>query len=696
MRKKISQYDLGEITAAYLTDEYGKVELLLFPTAMEDKVIWEKQGKTDSMVQLMLEGDAASGGFAAGHTERNCSSVDQLHYKDQSCQENENKVTIETCFRQESGLEVIHRLSCEKGQSALESRTTVVNRGTKESTLTMLSSFSLGMITPFHISQATDQLRYHRIRSKWSAEGKVESGSIEDLQLEPSWSGHGVAVEKYGETGSLPVRKFYPFAAVEDAENGVVWAASLACASSWQMELYRRDESLCVSGGIADFEAGHWKKRLAPGETFEAPTAYLTVSSEGFDIACQNLTAIQDRTRLFAGEGRRLPVIFNEFCSSWGKPDPESIARAAAGLKGKDFDYFVIDAGWYADKDNGWENNMGDWEVSEELFPDGLEESVKEIKKAGLKPGIWFEIEVVGKLAKALQYEDCLLKRDGKIIRSGDRFFWDMRNERVREYLRSKVIDFLNRYGFEYIKIDYNESIGIGCDGAESLGQGLYENILATKEFFREIKREVPGICMEICSSGGHRSEPSFLNLADMISFSDAHEEPEIPVIAGNMHRVMRPEKCQIWCVVRESDSIQRICYSMAAAFPGVLCLSGDISRLDDKQWEMIESGIAFYRRLHAVQLSGITSLYGTKQGSYRRLKGWQGILRQGNDSDLSYLVLHSFEAGQEIRIPMEGNYTAEAVYEAEAHDFRFENGEFVVKMHGQYDAMAVLWKKTV
>lgn len=696
MRTKISQYDLGEITAAYLTDEYGKVELLLFPTAMEDKVIWEKRGKADSMIQLMLEGDAASGGFAAGHTERNGSSVDQLCYKEQRCLKDENAITIETYFYQESGLEAEHRLIYENGESAVKSSTKVINRGTKEITLTMLSSFSLGMITPFCISQAEDQLRYHRIRSKWSAEGKVESGSIEDLQLEPSWSGHGVAVEKYGETGSLPVRKFFPFAAVEDTENRVVWAASLACASSWQMELYRRDESLCVSGGIADFETGHWKKRLAPGEAFEAPTAYLTVSPEGFDHACQNLTAIQDKTKLFTGKGKRLPVIFNEFCSSWGKPDRESIAGAAAALAGKDFDYFIIDAGWYADKEYGWENNMGDWEVSEELFPNGLEECVKEIKKAGLKPGIWFEIETVGKQAKALRYEDCLLKREGKIIRSGDRFFWDMRKEHTKEYLRSKVIKFLNRYGFEYVKIDYNESIGIGCDGAESLGQGLYENMLAAKEFFREIKHEVPGICMEICSSGGHRSEPSFLDLADMISFSDAHEEPEIPVIAGNMHRVMRPEKCQIWCVVRAGDSLQRICYSMTAAFPGVLCVSGDIFRLDDKQWEMIESGIAFYRRLHTVQINGTTSIYGTAQGGYRRLKGWQGILRQGKDSDLSYLVLHSFEAGQEIRFPMEGNYTAEAVYEAESHDFRFENGEFVVKMHGQYDAMAVLWKKSV
>lgn len=681
--------------AVYLTDESGKVELVLLPEKMEDKAVWEKQGRADSLVQLMLEGDAASAGFAAGHTERGSGSVDGLCYQEQICRENEKEISIETYFSQEAGLRVKHSLRYEKGKKAAESKVEVVNEGTKMLALTMLSSFSLGMITPFQISQEAGALRYYRIRSKWSTEGKVESGAIEDLQLEPSWSKHGVAVEKYGEAGSLPVRKFFPFAAVEDTENQVIWAAMLGCGSSWQMELYRRDESLCISGGIADFEFGHWKKNLMPGEAFETPPAYLTVSLEGVDAACQNLANLQEKTNLFIGEGKRLPLIFNEFCTSWGKPDQESIARTVAKLKGKGFDYFVIDAGWYADKENGWENNMGDWELSDELFPDGLEESVREIREAGLKPGIWFEAEVVGKLAKALRHEEHLLKRNGYIIRSGDRFFWDMRQEWTKEYLRKKIIDFLNQHGFEYVKIDYNESIGIGCDGAESLGQGLYESVRASQEFLREIKQKVPGICMEICASGGHRAEPSFVNLSDMISFSDAHEEPEIPVIAGNMHRMMLPEKCQIWCVVRKQDSLQRICYSMAAAFLGVLCVSGDVTELSGEQWNMLEKGISFYRRLHEIQIKGSTFFYGTRQDGYRNLKGWQGIWRQGEDSSLSYLVLHSFEAEQEIRIRMDGGYNVEEVYEASPHAFLLEDGEFVVKMQKQYDAMAILWKKT-
>ncbi len=66
---------------------------------------------------------------------------------------------------------------------------------------------------------------------------------------------------------------------------------------------------------------------------------------------------------------KELPVIFNEFCTTWGKPSDENISRILTALGSRPFQYFVIDAGWYADPVKGWESNMGDWEVSQELFP---------------------------------------------------------------------------------------------------------------------------------------------------------------------------------------------------------------------------------------------------------------------------------------------------------------------------------------
>ncbi len=633
MKNVLKKVILGKMTAVYLTDEKKHVELMVYPTEKEKQIVWDKPGKIDSLIQCCFEDDALEGGFSAGHTMRNSSSTMSFLLKDCVVEENADRITVVTLLDNQNGQTARHILTYNKQDEGITVRTEIENNGTEEIVLKMLSSFSLGMITPFENMESLCQLKYYRIRSKWSAEGKVECGSIEDLQLEPSWARHGVAVERFGQVGSMPVRKFFPFAAIEDTKNNVVWAVQLACGCSWQMEFYRRDENLCISGGLADYDFGHWKKVLKPGERFKTPQAYITVvenkNDNIFDKACQNLTNMHNRSMLFYGKDKKLPSVFNEYCTTWGKPSQENIEGIIETIKNKDFDYFIIDAGWYADESGKWEGNMGDWNVSRELFPDGLEKTIEKIRNAGLKPGIWFEVETVGKFAKALGQKEHLLKRDGHIIQSGERFFWDMRDPWVIEYLTQKVIHFLIKYGFEYIKIDYNESIGLGCDGSDSYGQGLFENTIAVQKFYDAIHEAIPSLAIELCSSGGHRLEPSFLNCTDAASFSDAHEELEIPVIAANVHRVMRPEKSQIWSVIRKDDSLKRICYSVTSTFLGMLCISGDVMELSEEQWDLIDSGISFYRKLDNIIKDGRTYYYGTKQASYRNLNRSQGILRK-------------------------------------------------------------------
>lgn len=180
----------------------------------------------------------------------------------------------------------------------------------------------------------------------------------------------------------------------------------------------------------------------------------------------------------------RLPVVFNEFCTTWGNPSRENIQRILTTLKGRDLDYFVIDSGWYADEAKGWEANMGDWEINERLFPGGLMAVAQAIRDAGFKPGIWFEPEVCGRDSRAYQLTEHLLHRHGDPITVGNRRFWDLRQPWVHEYLNRRVIGLLKTYGFAYVKIDYNDSIGVGCDGAESLGEGLRQNQLWPRAIF--------------------------------------------------------------------------------------------------------------------------------------------------------------------------------------------------------------------
>ena len=299
-------------------------------------------------------------------------------------------------------------------------------------------------------------------------------------------------------------RNYFPVVFVEDRLSGVTWGAQLAHPASWQIDVSRRDGALSLSGGLADREFGHWTKRLEPGATFVTPTAYLTVVCGDIDEAAHRLTAVQARALVSTPPSEQdLPVIFNEYCTSWGSPSSRSLYAIAERLKDKDIRYLVIDAGWYNRDGALWYNSMGDWEVNRKLFPDGLDEALTHIRSCGMIPGIWFEMEVCGEKATAFDMGDHFLKRDGIPITVAKRRFWDFRDPFVVAYLQEKVIDFLVSHGIGYLKLDYNDSLGIGCDGAESLGEGLRQQMVAVQRFIRRIQEAVPNIVMENCASGG-------------------------------------------------------------------------------------------------------------------------------------------------------------------------------------------------
>ena len=250
----------------------------------------------------------------------------------------------------------------------------------------------------------------------------------------------------------------------------------------------------------------------------------------------------------------------------------------------------------------------------------------------------------------------------------------------------------MKRCGFGYLKVDYNENIGIGCDGAESLGEGLRQHIEGVYAFFQKIRREVPDIVIEICSSGGHRLEPSMLSLGSMGSFSDAHECLEIPVIAANLHRLILPQQNQIWAVLRKNDSQRRIAYSLANTFMGRMCISGDVDDLNTYQWEKVIEGCDFYNRIRHIIRDGISLRYGPDIRSYRHLRGWQGLLRMTADGNEAYMVLHSFAQPPErieLMLPETG-WQVSRVFNNEAVRINLEGNTLIVSMTGEFNACGI------
>lgn len=643
----LQEYKLGDMVARYLINRDSmQVGFQLLPENVSQENIVTDNCFMESLIQYKLTGDIYNEAYAGGCSMRNGESVRKLKFSEQTDEFVGEQLQVNTIMMDEDGHRLIHHLVWLKNMPYVRISCTFENQSKTNCCLEMFESFSLGGLSPYMQGDGNGTLWLHRVRSVWSQEGRHEAIPVEDLQLEPAWDPHAVRCERFGQAGSMPVNRFFPFAAIEDRKNHVFWGAQIAHPASWQMEVYRKDNGLALSGGLADRELGHWMKNVEPGKNFTTPEAIVsTAHTDSFDIFTGRLTtAGLVEGFLKAPESEQdLSIVFNEYCTTWGNPSHENICEIVDAIKGKGFKYFVIDCGWYKENGIPWDIGMGDYEVSSELFPDGMEKTVQVIKDAGMIPGIWFEIENVGSASRAYHLTEHLLHKDNVVLTTYFRRFWDMQDPWVDEYLTDKVIGTLKKYGFGYMKIDYNETIGIGCDGAESPGEALRKNMEATVLFIEKVKEEVPGIVLENCASGGHRLEPKMMSVMSMASFSDAHECEEIPIIAANLHRVIHPTQSQIWAVIRQDDSLKRIAYSISNTFLGRMCISGDVTQLAPEKWNLIEQGISFYGKIKDIIKEGQSYRYGPKIKSARHPEGWQALLRVGKNKQ-AYVVIHVFD----------------------------------------------------
>ncbi|MBR3620754.1 MAG: alpha-galactosidase, partial [Clostridia bacterium] len=196
-------------------------------------------------VQWRLKGDDYAGSFGNGFTLANGESVAGMKKSyendDETVFEGNNGHTVACLHKKENGVTVL--------------KTVFENKTDSYADLELLSSFAINGIKADRI---------HRATSFWSAEGKLLSQDLTELNMEPSWAKHGLRIEKFGQIGSMPVRKWFPFLVLEDTENNVFSGVQLYCASSWQIKIITKDKSVSINGGLADRDFGQWTKRIAP------------------------------------------------------------------------------------------------------------------------------------------------------------------------------------------------------------------------------------------------------------------------------------------------------------------------------------------------------------------------------------------------------------------------------------------------
>jgi len=187
-----------------------------------------------------------------------------------------------------------------------------------------------------------------------------------------------------------------------------------------------------------------------------------------------------------------LPVLVNEFCTTWGNPTHERVCALARRLKGSGAKYLVIDAGWYRGENGNWDLNQGDWTPSPD-YSRWIAATAKFIREQGLVPGLWFEFEVVGSQSK------CSTR--WLIIFSSGMEFLSWRAASVWIFgIRGYGIIYTGRSSFFCVKPALATSKWITTKRlawrrrCRVLGEGLRQHIMGVQDFFREMRKELPDL----------------------------------------------------------------------------------------------------------------------------------------------------------------------------------------------------------
>lgn len=696
-------YEFEKTTVRYVvTDEIKAVFMLLIPNGMMDRINDYYSTKKINDEGFPNHMDWYPGALVHLHLAHHSTpmyenslklseSTKMLRFSSQKVQENETKEIITTDLISDEGWGVCHILTHYKGENGFEIKSEFVNSTGNEVILEMMSSASLDGLCPFSYDDGSDNLVYHIFKGGWSTEGKHVCRTLPEMNMEKSWGG-SFECEKIGSMGSKSVGRYFPYAALEDTVAGCTWGIKIKHNATWQIELSRYGTPLSLSCGIGDSKTGLWHKNIRPGERYKTPVAYVAAATGGIDEVSNDLLKMNDRDIDAYGENG-LPIIFNDWVTHWGNSSEEKLLALADRIKDTSVRYFVADDGWQ-------KGGVGDWNVDEDKFPDGLKSYADKIRKMGMVPGIWMEFECVRQGSKRYsdEFDGFNLTKNGYVIKNSagnsvPTKFLDLRKPEVMEYLDKKVIKFLKDNRIGYLKIDYNANL-IECDGADSLGQGLIDHAESVYNFIKRIKQEIPDIIIENCSTGGSRLDPKTMGTTAMSSFSDAHECMEVPVIAANMHYLISSRQSQIWCVLKDDMSKSHMQYVIASGFLGRLCWSGYIDKLSDEQFAMIPEAESFYESVSHIIKHGRSRIYRTQPVNYRALKGTQAVIRYSEDRSEILVVCHFFDEPEEIKITLDGDY--EKVSSMYNEECTVQDGVLTIKGNARNATLLRLKRRTI
>ena len=266
---------------------------------------------------------------------------------------------------------------------------------------------------------------------------------------------------------------------------------------------------------------------LEPEQEFEAPEAVLTYSATGFRQMSLNMHEfVKEHITRDPWKKKERPVLINSWEASYFDFTENSLLKLAKTAKNAGIELFVMDDGWFGNR-NDDHRALGDWDiVNKKKLPGGLEGLATKISDLGMLFGLWVEPEMINVDSELYRkHPDWAIDIPG-MDHSEGRFqrILDFCNPEVVDYMIDVMSDIFATPNLSYIKWDMNRNFSDYYSKylpPEKQQEVSHRYVLGFYRLLKTLAERFPDILMEGCASGGNRFDLGVLCYYPQIWASD-------------------------------------------------------------------------------------------------------------------------------------------------------------------------------
>jgi len=298
--------------------------------------------------------------------------------------------------------------------------------------------------------------------------------------------------------------------------TGEVWAVHTAWSGNHRTFAERTFHSVSLLGSGELLLSG--EVELATGESYTSPWQYGSYGTGLDEVSARFHRWLRSRPHHPATPR---PVTLNTWEAVYFDHDLERLRELADAAAAVGAERFVLDDGWFGSRRDD-RRGLGDWYVSDEVWPDGLGPLTDHVTGLGMQFGLWVEPEMVNEdsdLARA--HSDWIMATGGRLPGAArSQQVLDLARPEAFAYILERLDDLLGTYPISYLKWDHNRDL-VEAGHRPTGRAGVHGQTLAVYRLMDEVRRRHPGVEIESCSSGGGRVDLEILQRTDRVWVSD-------------------------------------------------------------------------------------------------------------------------------------------------------------------------------